>query len=388
MKKKMMKKIGIVSELNTDNVNYGNRLQSYALNYYINKNFDNSQAESLMFDQYDKSKITNNWVIEIPKGILKKIKKYIKKSKKNEWYQKRLVLCNSFTMENVKLNPKIKLSWKDLKNTNYDYFITGSDVVWAQRHNRVNRIRFLDFNAKKEFKRISYAASFGRDWIPEENKEFIKKALSKYSAISTREKSSVKMLNDIGVYNVEHICDPTLLLNKSEWSELEKKDNELSNIVDGDKFIFVYLLGKSRAQRDEIKKLALNKKLKIINICHANGIYDDVDVNFGDYQINECSPNNWLWLIHNAEIVITDSFHGAVLSTIFEKKYFILKREYEININNRMIDFMNTISQSDKIIEKEKILDFDKYAWDYDKIEKNLQNFITKSKKYLEISIK
>lgn len=382
-----MKKIGIVSELNLENVNYGNRLQSFALNYYLNKNYEDCKAESLLLRNYDKPFITKHFFIEILKIFIKSIKTRIIKKKESDWFKKRLILCNDFTLKNVVLNPNKYLNWNDLKKVEYDIFITGSDVVWAQRPKRVNRIRFLDFTTKVNFKKVSYAASFGRDWIPNENRKYISGVLSKFSQISTREKSSIKMLDSLNIKNVKHVCDPTLLISKEDWKKFAIKDNELQQIKE-EKFIFVYLLGKSSEQRKIIKEIACKNDLKIINIIHANGKYDSIDEKFGDYRINECSPCNWLWLISNAEYIFTDSFHGAVLATIFEKKFFVLKRESKININNRMIDYMNTIGENNKIIDTYKLNEIDQFSWDYSKIKELLNNFVLYSKKYLDDVIK
>ena len=377
-----MKKIGIISELNFNNSNYGNRLQAYALNKYLNENFD-CEAESIVLKgSYDVNKQTSKVFFTKLKKIKKlpaKLKKRLNSNKYN--YSERIKECNEFTKKTTKLC-KEPMDFKALEESEYDCFITGSDVVWAQVRGGVHRIRFLDFNTPKKCKRIAYAPSFGRDWIPKENISTIKEILSTYDAVSTREKSSVSMLNNIGVMDVEHVCDPTLLIEKEKWEEIEKKVNI------NEKFIFVYLLGKDAKQRKEIERTAKDLDLKIVSIPHANQEYNKVDNEFGDYKIDNCSPEEWIWLIHNAELIVTDSFHGVVFSTIFKKKFFVLKRFYEENINNRMIDFLNTIEQSDKMVENcnEDLLSEKK--WDYDKINNNLNDYIEKSKKYLQKNLK
>ena len=64
--------------------------------------------------------------------------------------------------------------------------------------------------------------------------------------------------------------------------------------------------------------------------------------------LDECSPEEWIFLINNAEYIFTDSFHGIIFSTIFEKKFIALKREYTEDINNRLIDYLDTIDEKDK----------------------------------------
>lgn len=370
-----MKKIGIISELRSNSFNYGSRLQSYALNYYLNKNYKNYETESLIFSNNSKRKRTQITYLSLF-SLLKKFNKP-KKEKQLYDFSKRLEKANEFTKKYTKLCPK-PLNYNLLKNTNYDVFIVGSDVVWIQSNRAVNRIKFLDFKNQKRFRKISYAASFGIDYIPKENRKYLSKVLKKFDYISLREKSSIKMLNNLKIENVNHVCDPTLLLTKNEWVSVSEK-------VDvKDKFIFAYMLGKDKKQRDEIKKIAKKLNLKIVTISHADGFYNEVDNDFGNYKINNCSPAQWIYLIKNAEYIFTDSFHGTVFSTIFEKKFIVLKRDYTQNINNRLIDYLDTIDESDKsmlIPNYEKIKEMN---WDYKKINKKLKVFIDKSKEYLD----
>ena len=383
-----MKKIGIISELNMDNVNYGNKLQAFALNRYLNNTFK-CEAESIIIDnKLDAKKSTlkgvhkyTNKVKKIPKKLKETFKNIILKFNKKKYnFDKRREACNIFVKNNIKLCKGL-INLKNITKTNYDVFITGSDVVWAQVNGGVNRIKFLNFNTNKKFEKIAYAPSFGKDWIPKENIDTIKDFLSAFNAISVREKSSVEMLKNIGINNVEHVCDPTLLLSKKEWENIEQK------IYIKDKYIFVYLLGKNKEQREKIKELAKKLNLMIIDIPHANGEFNKVDEGFGDYSIDNCSPEEWIWLIHNAEYIITDSFHGVVFSTIFNKKFFVLKRYYTENINNRMLDYLNTIGESDKMIDVQNLKSVKDFEWNYDKINFKLEEFVNNSKNYLNENI-
>ena len=154
-----------------------------------------------------------------------------------------------------------------------------------------------------------------------------------------------------------------------------------------EKYIFVYLLGKNKEQREKIKELAKNLNLIIVDIPHANGEFNKVDEGFSNYSIDNCSPEEWIWLIHNAEYIITDSFHGVVFSTIFNKKFFVLKRYYTENINNRMLDYLNTIDECDKMIDITNCKSINDFEWNYTKIDSKLEEFVTNSKQYLKRNI-
>lgn len=371
-----MNKIGIVSELNLNNFNYGNRLQSFALNHYINTNYKNVRAISILLNFYDKRIITKHYPFDKIKKIPEKIKKIFQKDNYN--YDVRINKSNEFTKKNMLLTDK-ELSYEELCESDFDKIIVGSDVVWSQKKGEFNTVRFLNFKLKNVFLKYSYAASFASDYIPKENVKMIKKSLSDFKKISVRENSTIELLKSNGIEKVEHVCDPTLLLSNKEWENYSKKPKNIPN-----NFIFVYLLGKSLKQRNEIKQFSKELGIPLVSIPHANGEFDVVDTNFADYNCDACSPEEWIWLIRNANYVITDSFHGIVFSTIFEKKFIGLARESSTNINNRMIDYLKTIDEVDKLVTHIDISDIKKTKWDYKKINTKKVNFITKSKNYIE----
>ena len=376
-----MKKIAIISLFDFRNINYGNKLQTYALNYYLRTNYKNYQIESLYFrnllEHKDKKLFAfiRSKIARIPAKINSIICSMT-------ILRERLSRCNEFSTQNTRLSD-YALTWDSLITSDYDAFVVGSDIVWAQFRNGISKIKFLDFETTKRFTRISYAASFGRDWIPEENTKDVTRCLKKFQCISVRESSTTKMLSSIGIDNAVHALDPTLLVSRDEWQNLERKPQ-----LHLGKYIFVYLLGKDANDREYITRLGKNLNLNIVTVPYACGEFSFTDKNFGDLQVMDCSPAEWIWLIHNAEYVITDSFHGTVFSTIFEKKFLVVERQFVENINNRMIDYLNTIQQNDKMVKISQVKSFDKFIWNYENINKLLKEKIEFSKEFLEDALK
>lgn len=72
--------------------------------------------------------------------------------------------------------------------------------------------------------------------------------------------------------------------------------------------------------------------------------------------------------MHHAELIITDSFHGTVFSTIFKKKFLVVRRELHIDINNRIDDYLRTICQIDKKVDLSKMDSLSGKIWDYTQI--------------------
>ena len=377
-------KIGIISEFRTQTVNYGNNLQAYALNRYLRTHYPDNEVETLRFNKPVEKHITSYamFVIKKFRSLFNNLKQgHIRMPQPQldtEPFQKRLVGFRNFQSQ-INLC-KEQMTWKELLKTNYDIFIVGSDVVWAQSRYFVNRIRFLDFKTKNETRKIAYAASFGRNWIPKENVHYIKRQLERFDYISLREQSAIQLLKSCGIDRAVHTLDPTLLLSAKEWETIEK----MPSMIVERPYIFVYLLGTDCAQREMITKFGKDNEMPIITIPYANGLINNIDKNFGDVQMMDCSPEEWIWLIHHAGYIFTDSFHGIVFSTIFEKKFFALHREYEVDINVRLSDFLSMINESDKMISSDEFDPNKTYSWDYKLIKEIINEKAGMSKVFLK----
>ena len=123
----------------------------------------------------------------------------------------------------------------------FDIYICGSDQVWhgITSYGELDCGLWLKFVKGSSIK-ISYAASISLSQIPEQAEPLIRDALKDFRAISIREVSDKKKIEEILGENkkVEWVLDPTLLLSRNEWEQIETE-----NKYSGEKYIFVYLLG-------------------------------------------------------------------------------------------------------------------------------------------------
>jgi len=201
-----------------------------------------------------------------------------------------------------------------------DAYIVGSDQVWNYWFENTNRFYrqlhayFLNFSSEKT-KRISYAASWGVTDIPKKAASEIAPLLKKFDYISVREESGVKLCADCGRKDAEWVCDPTLLLSAEKYREIYK-ENEIRKIEKP--FLLLYML--SNQCNFNIQKafdFANSKGLEVVYVT-GNGVIDGRKKYFATIP-------EWLYLVDNAEYVISNSFHCAVFSTIFHKQFGIVK---------------------------------------------------------------
>ena len=134
----------------------------------------------------------------------------------------------------------------------------------------------------------------------------------------------------------------------------------------------------------KLKKYADNQNLKLKVIAPLTILSKIKDVDF----IYDADPVDFLNLIYNAKEVITDSYHGTILSINFNKEIYSFCRNggadfrktdilFRLGMENRILKNINDFFIEDR---KEKSLD-------YDKINKNLDKLRNESKDYLIKSI-
>lgn len=335
----MNKTTGIITHF-YNSKNYGGLLQSYALACFLNKQLSVSEQicykHNLIKFLGNESVITKKSIFRYLniKKIFNRFLRVIDKIRMNSAFiaeSQRLLLRNQSFEKFYPYIPHSKnvFNQDNLKDSINDYciFITGSDQVWNMAWFDPNY--FLEF-VPNDKKKISYAASLGNNVLAEEEKEYFKKILPTFDAISVREKEMVDLLQPL-VPNkkVEWVVDPTLLLEREEWDKIcpERRVKE--------QYLFCYFLGHDKRLRKLAKKYAKNHNLKIVNLPHLCGI-NKADIGFGDYKLYDVAPNDFISLIKYSECVFTDSFHACVFSGIYNKNFYVFNRSGAKNMATRI----------------------------------------------------
>ena len=109
-----------------------------------------------------------------------------------------------------------------------------------------------------------------------------------------------------------------------------------------------YLLSDNSEYYENIQKYAKENGLLILTIP-----VDVASYQFGDMSLKNAGPEEWVGAIKNAEIVCTDSYHGLIFSTIFEKKCRVFKRFQDDNRKSQnsriyyLLDVMGVVGSFD-----------------------------------------
>lgn len=247
-----------------------------------------------------------------------------------------------------------KLKFKE--ESKFDGFITGSDQVWSLASPMLNPFLFLEFT--KPQKRFSYAASFGTDTMPIWYKKSLLEKLNKMSSISIRESTALSFLSSYR-FNTEPVVsmDPVLLYTASSWRAISTIPLDLK----GKKYILLYFLNTpSELAIKHIKNLSLAKDIDVYSFPYEFKTINELPNYKG---LLKLSPTDFIGAIDGAEIICTDSFHGAVMSINLSKPFFNYFRSYNkiASQNNRVVSLLNRYGLESTVVSDENQLEIVKY---------------------------
>lgn len=383
----MNKKVGIVSCYFKHN--YGSMLQAYATQQVLdNMGIENETInidENVDFangkKKYYMTQITNFTFIKSKLGMIKL--KFDKKLKKD--------LGKNISIRDKKykeFEQKFKLTapyktYSELteKCKDYSSVLVGSDQLWLP----VNVVAdYYTLNwVPDDVNKISLATSFGVSTVPDKYKDSYKKFLDRIENLSVRESAGVKLVSELSNKEATLVCDPTLLLTKQEWMEIQQEERIIK-----DKYILCYFLGNNIEHRKFAERLKEKTGYKIVSLNHADEYVKYSDI-FADETPYDIGPAEWINLIRNAEYVCTDSFHGTVFSLINNTKFFTFERysnkNSKVSTNSRIYSLLEIVNLKERILSgTENVEDVLKYNIDFDKVNTKLADFRNESKAFLE----
>lgn len=235
-----------------------------------------------------------------------------------------------------------------LNNAGYDALVVGSDQVW--RPNYAGRVQsyFFDFIQNERIIKLAYAASFGisRWEFSEEEAGDCRRHLASFKAVSVRESIAVDWVREKFGCKAELVLDPTLLLGAEHYKQFVEDYGHSKSAC-------TYLIAPS-IQMNKLIDDTLHG-LELTRVSPMPSVPKD--------QIEEDSMRKypsmsyWISAFYNAEIVITDSFHGTVFAIMFNKPFITINNSRlgsprfesllgELGLLSRLVDRVECVSQA------------------------------------------
>lgn len=168
---------------------------------------------------------------------------------------------------------------------------------------------------------FSYAPSFGQtdiELIQEHNcMELIASGLSKFKALSARDIHTYEMIKKLTGIEAEIVCDPVLLYDFT---------NTKVNIkLPKHKYLLIYSYDRWMIEPSEIEAITTYAKSKNLITVSVGTYHKWCDENIS------CNCIEWIEYFRGAEAVITDTFHGSILSIITSRPMAVFIRGLNTN---------------------------------------------------------
>lgn len=196
----------------------------------------------------------------------------------------------------------------------FDSFVVGSDQVWREWYAPEITDYFLGFLPDSDHRpKVAYAASFGleRVGISDEKLERCRQLAQRFTAVSVREQSAVRLVKEALAVDARWVLDPTLLLTAEDYQFAARSTGKnwagvVTYILDGNEV-------KSQVTNDVSNTFSL--PVRPISVSPLAVDIQTVDM---------LSVENWLHAFAQADFVVTDSFHGCVFSIICRKPFIAI----------------------------------------------------------------
>lgn len=267
---------------------------------------------------------------------------------------------------------------KEVRNANlrYDILIAGSDQIWNPGLTKGYREPYFLSFGNKDAVRIAYAASIGTDDIDDSSRMFMQRYLDDFDKISVRETASKEVIESLISMPVEVTVDPTFLARMDSFKKLEINPNA------SEPYIYVHNVHLERIDKNLMAMAkAVSERLNLPIIHNRTDYHFKKELRAFSGGVEE-----YLGLIHNAECVITNSFHTTVFAIRYKRQFVSVPHFTSPGRVNNLLGNLNLL---DHFISSPKDLPKDLKNWDidYDSVTDKMQGMADKSAEFLNNAI-
>lgn len=334
-----MKRFGIVSyNIYCNFTNYGSALQSYALQQAANAVGEGAweaivldYCPDLLADKNPLDPFKNMWdQDEESQRMCELTMPAIRENyeKFNHFYETRL---KKSTHKYVSSNFNDVMEEEKL-----DGFICGSDTIFCPDEFGFDDGYYANYDCMKNSYSVAYAASFGDPHFTDETFPVLNERLKNFKAFGLRENLMIPYVKEHTDVPVQKVIDPTLLL------EYEDYDVLASDRLVEEKYLLIYSRRYNSKMEDYAERMAKQNGWKIVEISLRA-----TNAEKGHIMFYQAGVEEFLSLVKHAEFVVTNSFHGIILSAQFRRQFVIFSRE---QCNTKIQELLDLFGISDRIM--------------------------------------
>jgi hypothetical protein len=224
-----------------------------------------------------------------------------------------------------------------------DGYVVGSDQVWNP--NMFNRgtpdrdLYWLSFAAPSA-RRVAYAASFGVTRLQPEDIADLGPRAQAFDAIGVREDTGLAIVESLGC-RAEWTIDPTLLLEPAQYERLLGRSSPTHAPL-----VYQYQLHWPTVF-----------DVGLLSAAVASRLGARVAIPFPPHPVRDFiratrdTPEQWLANIAGARFVVTNSFHGVAMCSLFRKPFAVVPLAGQAaSMNTRLESFLSRVGLQSRIV--------------------------------------
>ena len=250
-----------------------------------------------------------------------------------------------------------------------DIFLAGGDQLWNEFYDcgqdDAYKLTFTDG------RKAAFGTSLGKNKFSVDGMRRLTDAVRSFEGIGIRERSGVELLQNAGIKQACHVCDPIFLLFKEDYMK------HIRSVPLKEKYVFVYLVQASELLNQAVEYISKKLGLKVV-------LYSGfISKCRSDIKIKELGPDETLSYLFNADFVLSASFHASAFSVMFHKQFITLLPGE--NTNARIEDFLTLLGLKNRFVTDRPSLEkaiAEPIAWD--NVDHVLEDHIARSKAYLQ----
>lgn len=229
-----------------------------------------------------------------------------------------------------------------------DSFVCGSDTIFCPDEFGFDDGYYANYSCMKG-NSIAYAASFGDPHFKENDYEILSGRIKNFKAIGLREQMMIPYVSGHSKAPVQKVLDPTLLLTREEY------DGIATDRLIGDPYILLYARRYNPAMEAYAERLAAENGWKIVEISLRA-----TNAEKGHLMFYEAGVEEFLSLVKHAEYIVTNSYHGMIMSLQYQRDFVVFSRE---QCDTKIEEVLDMVGLRDRILvkgdEKFRDIDFD-----------------------------
>jgi len=222
----------------------------------------------------------------------------------------------------------------------FDILVCGSDQIWNPSPQKgLDPVYFLAMKDAAAARHVAYAPSFGKGSLDPAFDGDVRRFLSGMQGLSVREESGVGIVLRITGRDAVCVPDPTILLG--DFSKLLERAEPV-----GQGHVFCYALRTGEGIREVATQVSQALGAGIVSPYNVHRRWREIGKTVYP------SPAGWVAMIDRASFVVTNSFHGTVLSVLLRKPFLTVGLPgAKGGLNERVRNLLSQLDLMDRFVQ-------------------------------------